>query len=138
MWQINCFEYDLQEWFDFKIPKTKVAKDYIEHCLHDEKSITTKPNTKLIWLASAAKIKNTKKGKVEIILHTQIESSQVTLEKHKGEWLMKMIGRMALMEKNIMTYADIKNDYEQQFEDFELFWFSKPMERLRNIGIVEI
>jgi len=24
-----CFDYELQEWFDFKIPKTKIAPDYI-------------------------------------------------------------------------------------------------------------
>jgi hypothetical protein len=24
-----CFDYELQEWFDFKIPKTKIPEDFI-------------------------------------------------------------------------------------------------------------
>ena len=28
-----CFEYDLQEWFDFEIPHTSIAHDYIINCI---------------------------------------------------------------------------------------------------------
>ncbi len=28
-----CFDYDLQDWFDFKIPKTKVPSNFIQNCL---------------------------------------------------------------------------------------------------------
>jgi hypothetical protein len=25
-----CFDYELQEWFEFKIPKTKISGDYLQ------------------------------------------------------------------------------------------------------------
>jgi hypothetical protein len=38
-----CFENPLQEWFDFKIPKTKIHPDYIHDCLL-KRRITLTPN----------------------------------------------------------------------------------------------
>ena len=45
-----CFDYDLQKWFDFKIPKTTISPDYIYNCLEKEENFTIKPNAKIIWL----------------------------------------------------------------------------------------
>ena len=45
-----CFEYALQDWFDFKIPETKIPKDYIYNCLQNEQLFSTKPNAKIVWL----------------------------------------------------------------------------------------
>jgi radical SAM superfamily enzyme YgiQ (UPF0313 family) len=32
-----CFDFPLQEWFDFKVPKTKVAPDYIRQAVRDSR-----------------------------------------------------------------------------------------------------
>jgi acyl carrier protein len=37
-----CFDYELQEWFDFKIPKTKIPEDFIFDALQDEANFNTK------------------------------------------------------------------------------------------------
>ncbi len=42
-----CFENPLQEWFDFKIPKTTIHPDYIHDCLLEEDNFSTKPNAKI-------------------------------------------------------------------------------------------
>ena len=47
-----CFDYDLQDWFDFKVPKTKIPPDYIISCLEKEQRFSFKPNTKVVWLGS--------------------------------------------------------------------------------------
>ena len=34
------------------------------------------------------------------------------------------------------SFSELKSDFETQFENFELFWFSKPMETLRDHGLL--
>jgi copper(I)-binding protein len=45
-----CFEYDLQDWFDFKIPNTKIPSDYIVSCLEKEVDFNIKPSAKIVWI----------------------------------------------------------------------------------------
>ena len=35
-----------------------------------------------------------------------------------------------------VTLQQLKNDFEEHFEDFELFWFSKPLKQLKENGII--
>jgi hypothetical protein len=55
----------LQEWFDFKIPKTKIPEDFIFDALQDEANFNTKSNAKIVWLGgkpSVEKFTKSKKG----------------------------------------------------------------------------
>jgi hypothetical protein len=45
-----CFDFELQEWFDFKIPRTKIAPDFIENAIHSGTDLHTKPTAKVVWL----------------------------------------------------------------------------------------
>ncbi len=45
-----CFEYKLQDWFDFKIPKVTVPSDYIEKALRKETKFAINPTAKVVWL----------------------------------------------------------------------------------------
>ena len=47
-----CFDFPLQEWFDFKIPKTTIRKDFIAHALTQNIHTLTKPSSKIIWLVA--------------------------------------------------------------------------------------
>ena len=40
-----CFDYPLQKWFDFKVPKTTIAPDYILNALQQEEYVAYKPTT---------------------------------------------------------------------------------------------
>ncbi len=133
-----CFEYDLQDWFDVEIPTTTIEPDYIEQCLIEEESISLKPNTKLVWLHSAPEVIATKKEQVELIAHSNTESLSVKLEKEKGEWLVKMLNQISIHNKDILKLSDLQADYENSFEDFELFWYSKAVKKIKEFGVVEL
>lgn len=138
-----CFENPLQEWFDFKIPKTSVHPDYIHDCLVEEESFNTSPSAKIIWTGNiplvAFFIKN-KKGNVwemaELTFHEKTNTFSINLEKEKAVWLLDTISEFSVYAKNTMTFNQLKVKYELDFEDFELFWFSKPMQTLRENGII--
>ncbi len=139
-----CFDYDLQDWFDFKIPKTKVHPNYIENCLYNDKEFRIKSSAKVVWIGGkpvSKTIYKTKKGvKFEDIILTfydKTETIRIITEKEKAEWLVKILDAISIKENNpIQTLAQIKTHYETHFEDFELFWYSKPINTLREFGLL--
>ncbi len=138
-----CFENPLQEWFDFKIPKTTVHLDYIHDCLVEEESFSTSPSAKIIWTGNiplVAFFTKNKKGNVweiaELTFHEKTNTFSINMEKEKAEWLLDTIAEFSISSKNAMTFNQLKAKYELNFEDFELFWFSKPIQTLRENGII--
>lgn len=139
-----CFDYDLQEWFDFKIPKTKIAPDYILNCLEKETSFIAKPSAKIIWIGGkpiAEVYTKSKKGQtwemVKLTFHLKMETIDVSLEKDKGLWLIDALNNTSVSNEKITSYLQLKTDFEMYFEDFELFWFSKPLQLLKQNGLLQ-
>lgn len=140
-----CFEYELQEWFDFKIPKTKIAPDYIISCLEKEESFNTKPSAKIVWIGARPSnelFAKSKKGKswemVKLIFHSKTETVEISLEKEKGIWFSEMLEKISISGDKTITFSQIKSDFELHFEDFELFWYSKQINTLRSIGLLTL
>ncbi len=129
-----CFEYPLQEWFDVKIPKTTISKNYIETCLISNEELTIKSSARIVWLGSEPQVK-AKGHKVQMIFHNKKESFQISTEKEKGEWLIDVMIKLKPQEKS-MTFNQLKADFETDLEDFELFWYSKPIHVLRENGLL--
>jgi len=140
-----CFDYELQEWFDFRIPKTRIPEDYIANALQSETDFNTKPTAKIIWIGgkpSVAYSTKNKKGNswemVSLTFHDKKESFSIQVGKEQGEWLVMILEKLSVYNSRILTFAQIKTDYETQFEDFELFWYSKPVSVLRKSGLLTL
>lgn len=135
-----CFEYDLQDWFEFKIPKTKIAPDFIENALNNSVDFSLKPTAKIIWIGNLPIVdyfNKTKKGAtwemVKMTFYFKTDTIEISIEKDQANWLLKTLKSVS---NQPVLLKDIKMDFESQFEDFELFWFSKPMNSLRNSGLL--
>ena len=140
-----CFDYELQEWFDFKIPKTKIPSDYIVTCLEKEESFNTKPSAKIVWIGGkplSETFTKSKKGNSwemsKLIFHDKRATMEISLEKDKAEWLVTKLETLSVSQSKNQTYAQLKTDFEIGFEDFELFWFSKPMNALKDFGLLTL
>ena len=52
--------------FDFKVPKTKIAKDFIENALIksdiDHNHLVLKPNTKVVWVGGTPNVEHSTKS----------------------------------------------------------------------------
>ena len=137
------FELPLQDWFEFKIPKTSVRKDFIQRCLASQEHVITRPSAKIIWLGGTPAVtETTKSGKgttrqmFQMTFHEKTESFHLTLEKEKGEWLLKILEKTSVYEKAPLTFSELKADFESQFNDFEMFWYSKSVSTLREHGLL--
>ncbi|WP_395042898.1 B12-binding domain-containing radical SAM protein, partial [Flavobacterium sp.] len=137
------FEFNLQEWFDFKIPKTKISSNYIENCFVDEVHNRVKSSAKIVWLGgkpSVNTISKNKKGNIyEISILTfndKTSSVNISLDKDKADWFINSLEKTSVYSNEIITFGQLKTDFEQNFEDFELFWYSKPINTVREFGLL--
>lgn len=138
-----CFDYDLQDWFDFKIPKTKVSADFIQNCLKKEPQFTTKPNARVIWLDGTPQTETFTKSKkgnswemIKLTFHHKTQTFDITLNAEEGKWLVSILDRISVFSDEKTTFTQLKADFETNFEDFELFWYSKPIQTLRQFGLL--
>jgi hypothetical protein len=138
-----CFDYDLQDWFDFKIPNTKIPSDYIISCLEKEPDFNIKSSAKVVWIGGkpiAENFTKSKKGNswnmMKLSFHDKTESFDISLEEDKGKWLVSALEQVAVYGDSKSTFSQLKSDFETQFEDFELFWYSKPIATLREFGLL--
>ena len=138
-----CFDYELQDWFDFKIPHTTIPSDYIVSCLEKEDNFNIKPTAKIIWIGGKPITEiftKSKKGNswemMKLTFHGKTETISISLEKNIAEWLLKKLGLLSVSNEKAVTLSQLKADFEQQFEDFELFWYSKQILILRQFGLL--
>ena len=132
-----CFDYDLQDWFDFKIPKTTISPDFIYNCLEKEQYFNTKPNAKIIWLGGTPQVEfftKSKKGAswemMKLTFHNKTQTFDISVNAEEGKWLAAILEQVSVHSNNKFTFAQIKSDFENHFEDFELFWYSRPINSL--------
>ena len=132
------FDLPLQEWFDFKIPKSTIRKDFIQRSLTTQGQTITKPSARIIWLGVAPVVMHTTKNKkgqikemLQMVFHEKSGSYQVVLDQEKGLWLLSALEKLTIGKKLPVTFSQLKEDYENQFDEFESFWYSKPIGILR-------
>ena len=137
------FEIPLQDWFDFKIPRTTVYPDYIHDCLLEEDSFGFKGSSKVIFMDSNVITKDltkTKKGLSrqvkQITFHLKTNIVKIELDQEKADWLIRILDENPIQNQRKITLQQLKDDFETHFDDFEIFWFSRPIQQLKDNGII--
>ena len=138
-----CFDYELQDWFEFKIPKTKISPDFIFDALQEENDFNSKPTAKIVWLGGKPFVEyftKSKKGNswemMTLTFHDKKESFSIQINKNEGEWLVETLLKISVSNAKTYTFQEVKADFESNLEDFELFWYSKPIKTLREFGLL--
>jgi hypothetical protein len=138
-----CLDYDLQEWFDFTIPKTTIHPDFIFDALEEETNFRTKPNAKVVWLGGKPSVESftkTKKGNswemMSLTFHHKKETFTIQTSLKEGEWLITTLNVISVSNSKTTQFQELKADFETELEDFELFWYSKPMSSLKEFGLL--
>jgi hypothetical protein len=102
-----------------------------------------KDSANVIWLGGTPEVltsSKSKKGRTlelyKLSFHEKTASFEISLEKEKGDWLLEVLKKTSVKEENLLSLAKLKADFENQFDDFELFWYSKPINQLRENGLL--
>ncbi len=133
----------LQKWFEHKIPKPSVPPDYIASVLGEERIINHKPTAKVIWLGSEPSIEfyiKSKKGHQwemsTLVFQTLQDTLTIQLSKAEGIWLHRLLSKLSI-QQSPLVFQDMVTDYEKEgLEDFDLFWYNKPINTLYKAGLL--
>jgi hypothetical protein len=139
-----CFDFPLQDWFEFKVPKTTVLPGYIQQSIDEQAYEPASPNAKIVWLGGNAKLRTfTKKKKnnsfemAELTFCNKKNDLVIQLKQQEGEWLLEQIPALSVNSPAQMTFSELEKSFEQRTgEDFVLFWNSRPMVELRKNGLL--
>jgi hypothetical protein len=138
-----CFDFPLQEWFEFKVPHTRIAPDYIEAALNNQQEKDIKASTKVVWLGGDASLhtqQRSKKGRSfstsQLIVTNKREEVKITIEEADGKWLEEWLPKLKANNQNVSTYRSLATDYEITGRDFEILWQSPAVDELRQLGLL--
>ena len=73
---------------------------------------------------------------MKLTFHDKKESFTIQVNKLEGEWLVDMLQKIAVKNSKVYSFNELKLDFESSLENFELFWHSKPINSLRNFGLL--
>jgi hypothetical protein len=140
----TCFDYPLQKWFDFKVPKSTVAPDFIVKAVGEPEYFAA-PSSKIVWLGNPPKVEITMKSKkgrqwevMNLSFPTKKTMVAISVDPDKGSWLVQMLQKLSTSAEPL-TWQMVKMDYEAAgLEDFELFWDNKPVSTLYKAGLLRL
>jgi hypothetical protein len=96
-----------------------------------------------LWLGTKpllTEFSKTKKGEtyhsLKLTFHNTTDTFEVILDKDKGTWFFNTLDSLSPPNNRLPSFSELKKDFETHFEDFELFWFSKPINQLKNNGLL--
>jgi hypothetical protein len=135
------FDLPLQKWFDFRIPPTTIGRNFIENCLKEAIPAIPEPTSNLYWMGgrlNARTVNVTKKGKSRELLqwnvHDQLDQHSIRFDPDKGRWLTDLLEETGPFRP--IRFDRFRALYEERFDDFDLFWFSKSFTEWREIGLI--
>lgn len=139
-------EEPLQKWFEFKIPKTKIAPDHIQQVLTQDLYSTAKPTSKIVWLGRSPIVEHftkSKKGNSWEMTGLSFQDKKgkfsISVNREQGDWLAEMLNKLSVSNPKTYTLQEVMDSYHQSgFEDFELFWDNKPVNTLHKVGLLKL
>ncbi len=139
-----CFDFPLNDWFDFKVPKTTISPNKIEIALQETASNSINSGKRIVWLGNHPQISYFTKIKKGITIemakldfsHKKAEFS-IQTEKETGNWLLNILPQLSVYAENQTTINQLETSYiESGLENFQLFLYSKAMDVLRENGLL--
>jgi hypothetical protein len=139
-------EMPLQKWFDFKIPRTLIPKNYIEKAIDVSEDKEIKPSSKIIWLGTMPTIRfytKSKKGKTSnmaaLSFCTKKEDVELNVKEDLGKWLFELLEKCAASQKSKITFEQVQQEFkENNLGDFEIFWKGFTLAQLRDYGLIVV
>jgi radical SAM superfamily enzyme YgiQ (UPF0313 family) len=129
----------LQEWFDFKIPRTQIPKNYIARMLTQKEEIFPKANTKICWLGPNPTLRKSSKGKNNLTFSLGREDVELAIPEKLGDWLANTLPILAPGPHKTCTFEEFQLKFTKAaLGDFREFWHGEIKEELQEMGLLVI
>lgn len=144
------FDFPLQDWFDFKVPRTTVKPDFVENALADQSEKQAKPTHLALWLGRKVSIMETTAKKkrpddwVTLEFVDKKGCNSLQTGRQTAAWLCDLLPRLrpSLQQEKPTALADVQASFEalnsDDYADFQEFMQSYTWQQLRAFGLVLI
>ena len=61
---------------------------------------------------------------------------EISFPVNEGNWLIEKLDALSIHSEEVLTFNQLKDDFELNFGDFEPFWYSKEITKLRESGLL--
>lgn len=138
------FDFSLQAWFEQKIPRTKIAENYIQEILQQPDDSISRPTAKLIYTGLKPQkeifTKTKKSQQIPFVrfhfIHNQ-GTEFLTVDEATGNWLFDYFDHFLIDTNEVLLFKDFKEAFEKEFPNrFEEFWFGESGTALRLAGLL--
>jgi hypothetical protein len=133
-----CFDFTLQEWFDFKVPATNISPDYIASCLEYEDDSLSRTSARIVWVGGEPEYRESTDGNLEISLFDRRDTDTILMSEAQGKWLLTLLNRTGDRTAKLLTLGELRADYEAFLAEFEEFWYSEAMDMVRSYGLLVV
>ncbi len=143
-----CFEFPLQDWFDFDIPDTTISPQFIEFALEMNTDKQPRKHSRILWINPLPKVEffQDEEGydMAALTFANKKSSSEIVLDADLGEWLVEILAKATVKTDTIYTFQTLKSDFETAteysgqagFGEFEAVFEGELFEGLREFGLL--
>ena len=129
----------LQDWFDFKIPRTQIPKNYIKRILAPSAEQMPKPNAKIVWLGPVPTIGKSSRGKTILQMSMGRDEVELLVPEKLGSWLVVTLDQLAVGPGKTWIFEEFEKEYAKAgLGEFAVFWEGATVEELREMGLLVI
>jgi hypothetical protein len=75
---------------------------------------------------------------MKLTFHNKTQTYDISVNAEEGKWLIEILEKISVYTENKIAFSQLKSEFEQQFDDFELFWYSKPIMTMRQFGLLTL
>lgn len=135
----QCFDYPLEEWFDFEVPLTTISPDYIATALEYQEDLLARDNARVIWVGGEPTLTHNPEGGVVVALYDRRDSDHFNLPSPLAKWLVSTLRVAGEHSRKPGTIGQLRASFEEAFAgSFEDFWYSDEMELVRAYGLLVV
>ncbi len=117
-----CFDYELQEWFDFKVPKTKMPSNFVSNAILQGENFKLKGNTRVVWMGNALQFKSTtKKGKVEVLISSKREEISFVCSQKMAQQILDFTTRINISNSKVFQFSELQSEFTDIFGSAEIY-----------------
>lgn len=134
------FEFPLQDWFDFKVPRTSVAPDYLADAIDAYPVSRIRDTSKVVWLGEMINNEDLEEVKNGFHILMRNKNTSKWIKKYDEEevqCLNRILELTHYLQPEVYTYGKLKKELGTMIkEDFETFWQKKIQKPLSDMGLL--
>lgn len=116
-----CFDVQLQDWFEEKVPITSIPPKYIAREIANESTEKYKDHFRILWIGAQPSInyvENDGQEMAELSFFNKKEEFAIEVPKELGEWITAMLSEVSYNQP-LCTLKQIRENFDDLGGDFD-------------------